>query len=80
MKILLVRGASYVGKKLLLELFYHGLKIVYTIRDKCRCLAHTSLSGKIEATEADFLDFKSLKTYQMTSKALLFGASCFQRQ
>ena len=80
MNIVLTGATSYVGKRLLLELFYFSYKTVCTIRDKSRFSAHTSLTGRIDAIEANFLDFKSLKKYQMTSKALTFGASYFQRQ
>ena len=56
MKIVLTRATSYLGKRLLLELFYFSHKTVCTIRDKSRFSAHTSLSGKIEVIEVDLRD------------------------
>ena len=61
MKILLTGATGYIGKRLLLELIYHGHHIVCTVRDKNRFSAPASILDKIEVIEADFLDFKSLE-------------------
>ena len=61
MKILLTGATGYIGKRLLLELIYHGHQLVCTVRDKKRFYAPASILKKIEVIEVDFLDFKSLK-------------------
>lgn len=61
MKILLTGATGYIGKRLLLELIYHGHQVVCTVRDKNRFSAPASISNQIEVIEADFLDFKSLE-------------------
>ena len=61
MKVLLTGATSYTGKRLLLELIYPAHKIDCTIRDKNIFSAPTSLSGKMEVIQADFLDTKSLR-------------------
>ena len=61
MKILLTGATGYIGKRLLLELIYHGHHIVCTVRDKNRFSAPASILNQIEVIEVDFLDFKSLE-------------------
>ena len=61
MKILLTGETRYLGKKLLSELIYHGYKIICTSRDKNKLSGPTSLSGKVEFIEDDFINSKSLK-------------------
>ena len=71
MKILLTGATGYIGKRLLLELIYHGHQLVCTVRDKKRFYAPASILKKIEVIEVDFLDFKSLKKYLKILKVLI---------
>ena len=60
MKILLTGETRYIVKNSLLELIYHGYKIICPSRDKNRLSAPTSLLGKIEVIEDGFKNCKSL--------------------
>ncbi len=62
MKVLLTGVTGYIGKRLLIQLLYHGHDVVCIVRDKFRFNAspYENDKGSITVIEADFLNKDSL--------------------
>ncbi len=62
MKLLLTGATGYIGKRLLPVLVESGHEVICSVRDRNRFNLDPSLQGRVEVTEADFLDPNSLST------------------